>query len=162
MEENKVATTTTTSTSITQSPPTHERPLTRASWSNGNHNSGSDNSSSGDEAGGGKEESTTAPKERKTTQRWSAEEDEQLAELLGSAPSFKKINWNEIAENMTDRTAKQCRERYANSLKPNQKKGKWTEEEDSNIMKLQEMFGNQWSKIAARKLYVKFEVFVLQ
>ena len=156
MEENKVATTTTTSTNITQSPPTHEQPLTRASWSNGNHNSGSDNSSSGDEAGGGKEE-PTAPKERKTTQRWSAEEDEQLAELLGSAPSFKKINWNEIAENMTDRTAKQCRERYANSLKPNQKKGKWTEEEDSNIMKLQEMFGNQWSKIAARKLCVKFE-----
>ena len=96
------------------------------------------------------------PKERKTTQRWSAEEDEQLAELVASAPSFTRINWTELAENMTDRTAKQCRDRYTNSLKPNQKKGQWTEEEDSNIMKLQEMFGNQWSKIAARKSYVKF------
>jgi hypothetical protein len=157
MEENKVATTTTTTSTtanITQSPPKQERPLTRASLSNSNHNSGSDNSSSGDEAGGGKAEPTgTTPKERKTTQRWSAEEDEQLAELLGNAPSFKRINWNEIAENMTDRTAKQCRERYTNSLKPNQKKGQWTEEEDSNIMKLQEMFGNQWSKIAARKFF---------
>ena len=116
---------------------------------------GSDNSSSGDEEAKAQKEGTT-PKERKTTQRWSAEEDEQLAELVGSAPSFTRINWTELAENMTDRTAKQCRERYTNSLKPNQKKGQWTEEEDSNIMKLQEMFGNQWSKIAACKSYVKF------
>ena len=133
-----------------------KRLLTTGIQSNDDVHSGSDIFSLGDEEAKAKKDEPTAPKERKTTQRWSAEEDEQLAELLGSAPSFKKINWNEIAENMTDRTAKQCRERYANSLKPNQKKGKWTEEEDSNIMKLQEMFGNQWSKIAARKSYVKF------
>ena len=156
--ENKVATTTTaTKANITQSPPTHVGPPTTRSMAYDVH-SGSDNSSSGDEeAKAQKEEPTgTTPKERKTTQRWSVEEDEQLAELVGSAPSFTRINWTELAENMTDRTAKQCRERYTNSLKPNQKKGQWTEEEDSNIMKLQEMFGNQWSKIAARKLYVKF------
>lgn len=155
MEENKVATTTTTSTTadITQSPPTQEIPPTKGSFSN-DDNSGSDNFSSGDdEEKAQKDEPTgTTPKERKTTQRWSAEEDEQLADLVGSAPSFTRINWTELAENMTDRTAKQCRERYTNSLKPNQKKGQWTEEEDSHIMQLQTMFGNQWSKIAARKL----------
>jgi hypothetical protein len=147
MEENKVATTTTSTTAnITQSPPTQERPPTTGSLSNDN-NSGSDNFSSGDdEAKAKKEEPTgTTPKERKTTQRWSAEEDEQLAELVTSFPS---ITWTELVENMTDHTARQCCERYTNSHKPNQKKGQWTEEEDSNIMKLQEKFGNQWSKIA--------------
>ena len=95
-------------------------------------------------------------KERKPIQRWSAKEDAQLAELVGS--DVTRINWTELAENMTDRTAMQCHERYTNNLKPNnRKRGQWTEEEDSNIMKLQEMFGNQWSKIAARKLCVKFE-----
>jgi hypothetical protein len=90
-------------------------------------------------------------KERKPIQRrWSAKEDAQLAELVGS--DVTRINWTELAENMTDRTAMQCHERYTNNLKPNnRKRGQWTEEEDSNIMKLQEMFGNQWSKIAARK-----------
>jgi hypothetical protein len=89
-------------------------------------------------------------KERKPIQRWSAKEDAQLAELVGS--DVTRINWTELAENMTDRTARQCHERYTNNLKPNnRKRGQWTEEEDSNIMKLQEMFGNQWSKIAARK-----------
>ena len=142
---------------ITPSQSTQER-LTTGALSNDDNSNGSDNINySGDEEAKAQKEPTgTPPKERKPTQRWSAEEDEQLAELVGSAPSFTRINWTELAENMTDRTAKQCRERYTTSLKPNQKKGQWTEEEDSNIMKLQEMFGNQWSKIAARKSYVKF------
>ena len=168
--ENKVATSTTTTTTmadITPSPSTQERPLTTGALSNGDNSNGSgymNYNSGGEEAGdkAQKEEPPkgTPPKERKPTQRWNAEEDELLALLVGGAPSFKRINWTELAEGMPNRTAKQCRERYTNSLKPNQKKGQWTEEEDSHIMQLQSMFGNQWSKIAARKSYVISCVFV--
>ena len=73
---------------------------------------------------------------------------------MAIAPSFKRINWTELAVGVPNRTAKQCRERYISRLKPNQIKGQWTEEEDSHIFQLQSMFGNQWSKIAARKSYV--------
>ena len=135
-----------------------KRLLTTGIQSNDDVHSGSDIFSLGDEEAKAKKDEPTAPKERKTTQRWSAEEDAQLAELVGSAT---RIKWTKLAKNMTDRTAKQCQERYTNYLKlNNRKRGQWTEEEDSNIMKLQEMFGNQWSKIAARKSFVKFEVFV--
>jgi hypothetical protein len=50
---------------------------------------------------------------------------------------------------MGDRTPKQCRDRYNNSLKPDGKKGQWTEVEDENIIWLHEEFGNQSSKISS-------------
>jgi len=158
--ENKVATSTTTTTmaDITPSQSTQERPLTTGALSNVDNSNGSDNINfSGDEEAGEKaqkEPTGTPPKERKPTQRWNAEEDELLAELVSIAPSFKRINWTELAVGVPNRTAKQCRERYTSSLKPHQKKGQWTEEEDSHIFQLQSMFGNQWSKIAARKSYL--------
>jgi len=136
---------------------TQER-LTTGALSNDDNSDGSDNINySGDEEAGEKaqkEPTGTPPKERKPTQRWNAEEDELLAELVAIAPSFKRINWTELAVGVPNRTAKQCRERYISRLKPNQIKGQWTEEEDSHIFQLQSMFGNQWSKIAARKSYV--------
>lgn len=95
--------------------------------------------------GGGKQAS------RRTIKRWSAEEDAKLAQLVGSVdyPSSTRIIWTDVAEKFVGRTAKQCRERYTNNLKPGAKKGYWTEEEDNHIMTLQAVFGNQWSKIAA-------------
>lgn len=91
-------------------------------------------------------------KTRLTTRRWSPEEDEQLSNLVANAPNFAKISWSSFATQMkTHRSAKQCRERYINSLKPDTKKGMWTEEEDANILQLQKLLGNQWSKIAASK-----------
>ena len=158
--ENKVATSTTTKTmaDITPTSQSTQERLTTGALSNVDNSNGSDNINySGDEEAGEKaqKEPTGTPlKERKPTQRWNAEEDELLAELVAIAPSFKRINWTELAVGVPNRTAKQCRERYISRLKPNQIKGQWTEEEDSHIFQLQSMFGNQWSKIAARKSYV--------
>ena len=42
---------------------------------------------------------------------------------------------------------KQCRDRYDSSLRPDGKKGQWTEEEDENIIRLHAEFGNKWSKV---------------
>ena len=61
-----------------------------------------------------------------------------------------QIPWTHIAKRMSGRTGKQCRERWHNHLKPDLKKGNWTEEEDRTIDTLQKKFGNQWSKISAQ------------
>ena len=47
-----------------------------------------------------------------------------------------------------NRTGKQCRERYNNHLNPNIKKGDWCEEEDQMLMRMNELYGNKWTKIA--------------
>ncbi len=81
--------------------------------------------------------------------RWSADEDEKLAQLVEKEKSLTRINWSEISHQLENRSAKQCRERYINSLKPDVKKGQWTAEEDDNIIRMQATFGNQWSKISS-------------
>ena len=73
-------------------------------------------------------------------------EDKRLTHLVNSS---WKTSWSIISQQMPDRTAKQCRERYVNNLDPDRKKGAWTEEEDDIIMKLQAELGTQWSKISA-------------
>jgi len=52
-----------------------------------------------------------------------------------------------IAEGLSARTGKQCRERYHNHLQPDIIKGDWTEEEDRLIVQMQARLGNQWAKI---------------
>ena len=74
------------------------------------------------------------------------QEDKRLTHLVNSS---WKTSWSIISQQMPDRTAKQCRERYVNNLDPDRKKGAWTEEEDEIIMKLQAELGTQWSKISA-------------
>eukprot|EP01041_Mallomonas_annulata_P006322 gene6322-12796_t len=81
------------------------------------------------------------PKGKKS---WSAEEDEKLLQLV---EQYGGVNWALIAEGLTNRTAKQCRERYHNHLQPSVRKGEWTEEEDELIVRMQAQLGNQWAKI---------------
>jgi len=80
--------------------------------------------------------------------RWSAKEDSMLARLVGESNSTK-TKWKELSCQMVDRTPKQCRDHYNNSLKPDGKKGQWTREEDENIIRMQAEFGNKWSKISS-------------
>ena len=77
---------------------------------------------------------------------WTAEEDATMGRLVDKYGAKK---WTIIASHMPGRAGKQCRERYINSLKPDGKKGQWTEEEDEKIIRMQAMFGNKWSKIAS-------------
>jgi hypothetical protein len=75
---------------------------------------------------------------------WSPQEDQLLNELV---KEFGTSSWTKIAEGLTTRTGKQCRERYHNHLQPNIRKGDWTEEEDRIIVEMQQKLGNQWAKI---------------
>ncbi|KAI4365388.1 hypothetical protein MLD38_021377 [Melastoma candidum] len=48
------------------------------------------------------------------------------------------------------RCGKSCRLRWINYLRPDTKRGNFTQEEEDSIIKLHEILGNRWSAIAAR------------
>ncbi len=76
---------------------------------------------------------------------WSDEEDIKL-KALTIAHGDQHNKWAVIAESMTGRTNKQCRERYRNHLAPALKNGEFSAEEDAIIINLQRKYGNRWSK----------------
>lgn len=78
---------------------------------------------------------------------WTEEEDRMLISLVNQHGTKK---WTRIAEDLPGRIGKQCRERYMNHLDPSINKSPWTEDEDLEIIRLREEFGNQWSKIAKK------------
>ena len=59
------------------------------------------------------------------------------------------IQWRTIANKMPGRSGKQCRERWSYSLRPNIKKGDWSQTEDQLLDTLQRQLGNKWTMIAA-------------
>ena len=75
---------------------------------------------------------------------WTEEEDESLrkaVEELGTG------NWAEIAKEIPDRTAKQCRERWNTCLNPNLNKGPWTKEEGLKLIQTVQKIEEQRGKI---------------
>lgn len=78
--------------------------------------------------------------------KFTLEEDKKLIELVDNKDG--EINWVSIAEQMPNRNARQCRERYQNYLSPNIKKDDWTEEEDELLLAKLKEFGNKWKMIA--------------
>eukprot|EP00331_Platyophrya_macrostoma_P008985 CAMPEP_0176420892 /NCGR_PEP_ID=MMETSP0127-20121128/8860_1 /TAXON_ID=938130 /ORGANISM="Platyophrya macrostoma, Strain WH" /LENGTH=511 /DNA_ID=CAMNT_0017801541 /DNA_START=35 /DNA_END=1570 /DNA_ORIENTATION=+ len=84
---------------------------------------------------------------------WSAEEDELLQKLVsqyGAERQWKKISEkiNSTFKNGTFRHSRQCRERWINYVDPSIKRGKWTFEEDLELMKTFIRVGKKWSAIA--------------
>jgi hypothetical protein len=57
-------------------------------------------------------------------------------------------NWNLIADELKNRTPKQCRERWHNHLNPDIRKGAFSPEEDEIIARNQATLGNKWAEIA--------------
>ncbi|SCW02174.1 LAFE_0F00606g1_1 [Lachancea fermentati] len=102
---------------------------------------------------------------------WSKEEDELLRSSVNSSliqmgypegiesvksiqesnSACKRIHWDEIATRFDRniRKTKDIRKRWTSSLDPNLKKGKWTIEEDEQLMKSYEKWGAQWLKISS-------------
>lgn len=77
---------------------------------------------------------------------WGKEEDSKLLSL------YEKYgrNWAAISKEIHNRTGKQIRDRFLNSLDTKYKRGKFSEEEDKMILKYHKIYGNQWTKIAKR------------
>ena len=82
---------------------------------------------------------------------FSLQEDDRLLDLLrvaidkgGSDQSDLQAHWKDIAGKMnTERTPKQCRDRWHNYLRPGIKKGQWTKQEEKRIGDLYAKLGGK-------------------
>ena len=77
---------------------------------------------------------------------WTKEEDIKLKNLYNI---FGK-NWSKISKLMPERTGKQIRDHFLNSLDENLNKNQFSKEEDLKIISLFKIYGNSWVKIAKK------------
>ena len=75
---------------------------------------------------------------------WTKEEDETIINCRKRGIT----KWSEIAQHVTGRIGKQCRERWFNHLDPDIRRCEWTEEEDRKLIEGQALLGNKWTQIA--------------
>ena len=85
---------------------------------------------------------------------WQVEEDTKLLALIAAHGTE---SWKVISSRMeTERTSKQCRERYYNQLSPHLKKTGWTKDEDAVIVEMHAKVGNHWTKVYSLIFQMKF------
>lgn len=76
--------------------------------------------------------------------RWTKEEDDKLMDLVNK---FGARKWKEIAKGLGTKTAKQCRDHYANCLDPKIRNSLWTVEEEHILLLKYKQYGPHWSRI---------------
>eukprot|EP00301_Raphidiophrys_heterophryoidea_P020159 c4928_g1_i1.p1 GENE.c4928_g1_i1~~c4928_g1_i1.p1 ORF type:complete len:332 (-),score=63.20 c4928_g1_i1:233-1228(-) len=80
-----------------------------------------------------------------SAQPWQTEEDKKLEGLVAK---FGGKNWSSIADSLSGRTGKQCRERWRNHLDPSITKEPFSKDEDILIVSMVQEMGTKWAKIA--------------
>ncbi|KAG8053338.1 hypothetical protein GUJ93_ZPchr0001g29464 [Zizania palustris] len=79
---------------------------------------------------------------------WSPEEDERLATYIAH---FGVSCWSSVPDLAgLQRCGKSCRLRWMNYLRPDLKRGHFSQQEEEIILALHDKLGNSWSQIAAR------------
>ncbi|XP_010268905.1 PREDICTED: myb-related protein Myb4-like [Nelumbo nucifera] len=79
---------------------------------------------------------------------WTPDEDEKLTDYI---KKYGHWNWRELPRFAgLKRCGKSCRLRWVNYLRPNIRRGLFSEGEDELIMNLHESLGNKWAAIAAK------------
>ncbi|CAK7236498.1 hypothetical protein SBRCBS47491_009658 [Sporothrix bragantina] len=81
---------------------------------------------------------------------WTDAEDKRLAYIVTTASS---LNWSNVADEMQGRSAKQCRERWVQNLRPDLEHEPINEMEGNFIMAHVETLGKKWAEIARRLEY---------
>jgi hypothetical protein len=76
---------------------------------------------------------------------WKQWEDDLLRRLV---MKYGEKSWTAISKEFPGREPKQCRERWVNHLIPGVRKGRLTDDEWEEVLKLQVEYGNKWSEIA--------------
>jgi len=99
--------------------------------------------------------------------KWSKQEDEMLKAYV---EKHGTRNWNEVSRNAgLIRCGISCRLRWYNHLRPDVKKGPFSEEEKTKVFRFFNKFGEfKWSKLAQEVLFscftsflfVLFEIFI--
>ncbi|XP_056160404.1 transcription factor MYB39-like [Syzygium oleosum] len=78
---------------------------------------------------------------------WSAEEDTKLSEYIEKEGHGR---WSDLPRKAgLNRCGKSCRLRWINYLRPDIKRGNFSEEEEAMIINSHSLYGNKWSKIAS-------------
>ncbi|KAI0465194.1 hypothetical protein LJB42_000418 [Komagataella kurtzmanii] len=99
---------------------------------------------------------------REARRPWTKDEDEHLKRLVieqymdsHNDDNYKtkpipltSINWDTVAEKLPERKAFDCKKRWANSIDPTVKKGKWTKEEDTLLLEAFQTYGTSWQKVS--------------
>jgi myb proto-oncogene protein len=85
------------------------------------------------------------PPVHRNNERWSQQEDQLLRNAV---VQYGTKNWQFIAKQVFGRTARQCMERWINSLDPSIGKGPWSFEEDQTLLNKVRELGTQWIQIA--------------
>lgn len=75
---------------------------------------------------------------------WCKEEDERILQLV----DVYGKSWSKISKILVTRNGKQIRDRFINVLDPEIKKGKFTDEEDKQLIRLYLYYGPKWATIA--------------
>ncbi|KAG7036317.1 Transcription factor MYB14, partial [Cucurbita argyrosperma subsp. argyrosperma] len=79
---------------------------------------------------------------------WTPEEDQILINYINL---YGHGNWRALPKQAgLLRCGKSCRLRWTNYLRPDIKRGNFTQQEEETIIKLHQMLGNRWSAIAAK------------
>ncbi|KAL6960861.1 Transcription factor myb1, variant 2 [Sarracenia purpurea var. burkii] len=79
---------------------------------------------------------------------WTEEEDILLRKCI---EKYGEKNWHQVPLRAgLNRCRKSCRLRWLNYLRPNIKRGNFTEDEVDLMIKLHRLLGNRWSLIAGR------------
>ncbi len=87
-------------------------------------------------------------RERETIKgSWTEAEDNQLRILVDNG---NNANWASISDRMGGRTAKQCRERWVQNLRPNLEHGPMRKEEILYITMMVDRIGKKWAEISRR------------
>ncbi|KAJ8764980.1 hypothetical protein K2173_010448 [Erythroxylum novogranatense] len=80
--------------------------------------------------------------------QWTPEEDNKLSSYIAQHGTR---NWRLIPKNAgLQRCGKSCRLRWTNYLRPDLKRGQFSDVEEQTIVKLHSVLGNRWSVIAAQ------------
>nr|CAB3458721.1 unnamed protein product [Digitaria exilis] len=91
---------------------------------------------------------TSAPKKKLRRGLWSPEEDEKL---MNHIAKYGHGCWSSVPKLAgLERCGKSCRLRWINYLRPDLKRGAFSQEEEDLIIHLHSMLGNKWSQIAAQ------------
>jgi len=95
---------------------------------------------------------TDSPKKKNAVrQMWSHEEDKALLEIVRSQG---KMVWGQVADKLkeklphSNKTGKQCRERYRNYVDPGLYKKEWSKSDKIIFLLLHKQYGNHWGQIA--------------
>jgi hypothetical protein len=75
---------------------------------------------------------------------WSRDEDDKIIEMK----SRGFTEWVDVSLKVIGRSAKQCRDRWANHLDPSISKSEWSFEEDVTLFRAHTQLGNAWTEVA--------------